>query len=114
GQKQRVAIARALASDPEILIFDDALSAVDTETEEKILAAVMEERRGRTTVIVSNRVSTLQRADLIAVLDAARLIQLGTPAELAKEDGFYAEIAAMQALSVMEQEDDDERLKEEA
>ncbi len=114
GQKQRVAIARALATDPEILVFDDALSAVDTETEEKILAAVMEERRGRTTVIVSNRVSTLQRADLIAVLDASRLIQLGTPAELAKQDGFYAEIAAMQALSVEEQRGDAGSLKAEA
>jgi ATP-binding cassette, subfamily B, multidrug efflux pump len=114
GQKQRVAIARALASDPEILVFDDALSAVDTETEEKILAAVMEERRGRTTVIVSNRVSTLQRADLIAVLDAARLIQLGAPAELARQDGFYAEIAAMQALSVAEQQEQAYTLKEEA
>jgi ABC-type multidrug transport system fused ATPase/permease subunit len=63
---------------------------------------------------VSNRVSTLQRADLIAVLDASRLIQLGTPAELARQDGFYAEIAAMQALSVAEQKDQLDPLKEEA
>ncbi|MBP7264533.1 MAG: ABC transporter ATP-binding protein [Spirochaetia bacterium] len=99
GQKQRVAIARALAADPEILVLDDALSAVDTETEERILGAVLAARAGRTTLIVSNRVSTLKRASLVAVLDGGRLIQLGSPAELASEDGFYAEIAAMQALS---------------
>ncbi|HPM72127.1 MAG TPA: ATP-binding cassette domain-containing protein, partial [Spirochaetales bacterium] len=99
GQKQRVAIARALAADPEILVLDDALSAVDTETEERILGAVLAARAGRTTLIVSNRVSTLKLASLVAVLDGGRLIQLGSSAELASEDGFYAEIAAMQALS---------------
>ncbi len=99
GQKQRVAIARALACDPELLILDDALSAVDTETEERIMEAVMAERRGRTTILVSNRITALQRADLVAVLDGGRLAQFGTPEELAAEDGFYAEIAAMQALS---------------
>lgn len=99
GQKQRVAIARALACDPELLILDDALSAVDTETEERIMEAVMAERRGRTTILVSNRITALQRADLVAVLDGGRLAQFGPPEELAAEDGFYAEIAAMQALS---------------
>jgi ATP-binding cassette subfamily B protein len=99
GQKQRVAIARALAADPDILVFDDALSAVDTETEERILAAIMVERAGRTNIIVSNRVSTLKRADLVAVLDGGRLVQLGTPDELAAGAGFFAEIAALQALS---------------
>jgi len=99
GQKQRVAIARALARDPGILVLDDALSAVDAETEESIVSALIAERRGKTTIIVSNRVSTLRRADIVAVLDAGRLAQLGSPDELAAADGFYAEIAALQALS---------------
>jgi len=80
-------------------VLDDALSAVDTETEEAIITALMAERAGKTTIIISNRVSTLRRADLVAVLDAGRLTQLGTPEELAAADGFYAEIAALQALS---------------
>ncbi|MBN1242517.1 MAG: ABC transporter ATP-binding protein [Spirochaetales bacterium] len=99
GQKQRIAIARALAVDPEILVFDDALSAVDTETEERILAALLEERKGRTNVIVSNRVSTLRHADMVAVLDGGKLAELGTHEELLERDGFYAEIARLQALS---------------
>ena len=99
GQKQRVAIARALCRDPEILVLDDALSAVDTETEEAIIAALMADREGKTTVIISNRVSTLRRSDIVAVLDSGSLVQLGSPHELEEADGFYAEIAAMQALS---------------
>lgn len=99
GQKQRVAIARALAADPEILVFDDALSAVDTETEERILAALLSERAGRTNIIVSNRVSTLRHADRIAVLDGGTLAQYGTHDELLEREGFYAEIARLQALS---------------
>lgn len=99
GQKQRVAIARAVARNPELLILDDALSAVDTETEEAIISALMEDRKGRTTIIISNRVSTLRRADIVAVLDSGRLTQFGSPDELAAADGFYAEIASLQALS---------------
>ncbi len=99
GQKQRVAIARALAADPEILVFDDALSAVDAETEDRILGGLIEERRGRTNVIVSHRVSTLRHADLIIVLEGGRISQRGSHAELlADESGFYAEIARLQEL----------------
>lgn len=99
GQKQRVAISRALAVDPEILVFDDALSAVDAETEDQVLSALIGERKGRTNIIVSHRVSTLRHADLIAVLDAGRVAQLGSHAELlADERGFYAEIARLQEL----------------
>ncbi len=99
GQKQRVAISRALASDPEILIFDDALSAVDAETEDRILEALLEERRMRTNIIVSHRVSTLRYADLIIVLDDGNITQRGTHSELlAQEDGFYAEIARLQEM----------------
>jgi ATP-binding cassette, subfamily B, multidrug efflux pump len=99
GQKQRVAIARALAVDPEILVFDDALSAVDTETEERILKALLAERAGRTNIIVSNRISTLRHADRIAVLDSGSLVQYGTHRELLSQEGFYAEIARLQALA---------------
>ena len=99
GQKQRVAISRALAKDPRILVFDDALSAVDTETEELILNKLLSEREGRTSIIVSHRVSTLATADRIAVLEGGRLVQYGTHEELLAEDGFYREIATLQQLS---------------
>lgn len=99
GQKQRVCIARALAADPEILVLDDALSAVDAETEDRILTALLEERRGRTNLIVSHRVSTLRHAHLIVVLEDGKISQRGTHAQLlADADGFYAEIARLQEL----------------
>jgi ATP-binding cassette, subfamily B, multidrug efflux pump len=99
GQKQRVAIARALAIDPEILVLDDALSAVDAETEEHILRNLIEERRGRTTIIVSHRVSTLRHADTVLVLSGGSMTQHGSHAELmADREGFYAEIAGLQEL----------------
>lgn len=99
GQKQRVSIARALAVNPEILVFDDALSAVDTKTEERILKALCRLRKGKTNIIVSNRVSTLQNADYVGVFSHGELIQLGTPHDLLNEEGFFAEIARMQSLS---------------
>lgn len=99
GQKQRIAIARALAVDPEILALDDSLSAVDAETEERILKNLLEERRGKTNVIVSHRVSTLRHADRILVLKDGAMIQYGDHATLmADREGFYAEIAALQEL----------------
>jgi ATP-binding cassette subfamily B protein len=99
GQKQRVALARALAIDPRILVLDDALSAVDAETEEKILANLLKERKGRTNIIVSHRVSTLRHADRILVLDGGRLSQYGTHETLlAEREGFYARIAGLQEL----------------
>ncbi|TVQ26633.1 MAG: ABC transporter ATP-binding protein [Spirochaetaceae bacterium] len=99
GQKQRVSISRALATDHGILIFDDALSAVDTETEERILDQLLKERAGKTSIIISHRVSTLKTADHIAVIEHGRIVQHGTHTELLEdEDGFYAEIAALQRL----------------
>jgi len=99
GQKQRIAIARALALDPPILVLDDALSAVDAETEEKILQSLLKERRGRTNIIVSHRVSTLRHADAVLVLQDGKMSQYGGHRELlAAKEGFYAEIAKLQEL----------------
>ncbi|MDR1858784.1 MAG: ABC transporter ATP-binding protein/permease, partial [Treponema sp.] len=83
GQKQRVAIARAQVMNSEILILDDSLSAVDAETERKILDALLLERKGKTTIIISHRVSTLRYADKVLVLDGGRQSEYGSPAELA-------------------------------
>ena len=99
GQKQRIAIARALALDPQILVLDDALSAVDAETEEKILQNLLVERKNRTNIIVSHRVSTLRHADRILVLKDGAVIQHGShEALMADKEGFYAEIAGLQEL----------------
>ncbi len=99
GQKQRVAISRALAKDPRILIFDDALSAVDTETEEQILRQLLDESGGRTSIVVSHRVSTLASADRIAVFDRGELVQFGTHEELLQQEGFYREVSILQQLT---------------
>lgn len=100
GQKQRVAISRALASEANILVFDDALSAVDTETEEKILKELLEYRKGKTSIIVSHRVSTLSSADRIIVLDEGRIVQEGTHEELMCVEGFYREVYTLQSFDV--------------
>lgn len=102
GQKQRVAISRALILDPPILVFDDALSAVDTETESKILQHLLKERSGKTSIIVSHRISTLQYADKIIVLDDGKIVQSGNHSQLVSGDGIYADIAALQSFSAEE------------
>jgi len=98
GQKQRTAIARALIRNPKILILDDALSSVDTHTEDKILNHLRDVMQGRTTIFISHRVSTVRNADRIAVLHGGRIVELGTHDELLALNGYYSDLYNKQLL----------------
>jgi ATP-binding cassette subfamily B protein len=98
GQKQRTAIARAIVRDPIILILDDSLSAVDTATEERILTALRQVRKGRTVLIVSHRVSSVKDADAIIVLDEGQIVERGTHDSLLTQDGYYADLYRRQTI----------------
>jgi ATP-binding cassette subfamily B protein len=98
GQKQRTAIARALIRNPRILVLDDALASVDTQTEDRILDHLRRLMQGRTTVFISHRVSTVRNADQIAVLDKGEIVELGNHEELLAKNGYYTELYNKQLL----------------
>ncbi|CAM4236257.1 MULTISPECIES: ABC transporter ATP-binding protein [Bacillus cereus group] len=101
GQKQRISIARALLTNAEILILDDCLSAVDAKTEETILNALKRERAGKTTIITAHRLSAIQHANLILVVDEGRIVQRGTHEQLMEENGWYKEMYESQQLEAL-------------
>lgn len=106
GQRQRLALARALLKQPPILILDDALSAVDTDTEATILRALKERREGHTTVIVAHRLSTVMHADQIIVLESGKISQQGNHATLSQQPGIYAQLCAIQGAIQQQLEQD--------
>ena len=107
GQMQRAAIARALTKSAPIMIFDDSLSAVDTETDAKIRDALARRFGTATTVLISHRLTTLARADKVIVLDGGKLVEMGTPAELKTAGGIYQKIYEIQSgISGKEGEDE--------
>ena len=105
GQKQRISIARALILDPEILVLDDSVSAVDTDTEEKILQHLRQTRKGKTNIIIAHRISTIQDADQILVIDEGKVAELGNHEELLAKNGIYADMYNRQLLEKMKKEE---------
>lgn len=99
GQKQRLTLARAVAREPRILILDDSLSSVDAATERRILESLDQVRRGRTAIVISHRVSSVVRADRIAVIDEGRIVEQGTHAELVLHGGLYADLWKRQRIT---------------
>ena len=96
GQRQRVALARALLREAPVLLLDDALSAVDTETEEMIIKALRERRGKMTTLVIAHRLSTLAHADRVIVMEAGAIVQSGTHRELCERDGLYRRLWMIQ------------------
>jgi ATP-binding cassette, subfamily B, bacterial MsbA len=96
GQRQRIAIARAILKNARILILDEATSALDSESERYVQAAMDALMQGRTTIVIAHRLSTIERVDSIVVLDAGRVVEQGTHAELVARNGIYAKLHRIQ------------------
>jgi ATP-binding cassette subfamily B protein len=96
GQKQRIAIARAILKNPPLLLLDEATSALDAESEVLVQRGLEAAMRGRTTLIIAHRLSTVKRADRIVVLEHGRVVEIGSPAELMQQGGLYARLASLQ------------------
>lgn len=99
GQRQRIAIARAVLKNPPLLLLDEATSSLDAESEALVQRGLEAAMRGRTTLIIAHRLATVQRADRIVVLERGRIVELGTPAELARSGGLYARLASLQLVA---------------
>jgi len=103
GQRQRLAIARAIYKDAPILIFDEATSALDSESERAVQQALDELMRNRTTLVIAHRLSTIEHADRVVAIDAGRLVEQGTHAELLARGGLYARLHALQFRTAHEE-----------
>jgi ATP-binding cassette subfamily B protein len=110
GQKQRLSIARAIAKNPEILILDDSVSAVDTKTEEAIISNLFKIRKGKTTIFIAHRISTVKHMDLIILLDQGKLVATGNHETLLKTSPLYQDMVKRQQLEHVIEEDSHERL----
>jgi ATP-binding cassette subfamily B protein len=99
GQRQRIAIARAILKNPPLLLLDEATSALDAESEALVQRGLEAAMQGRTTLIIAHRLATVQRADRLVVLEHGRVVEVGSPAELAKSGGLYARLASLQLVA---------------
>ena len=104
GQRQRIAIARALLRNPRILILDEATASLDSKTEAAVQDALDELMKGRTTLVIAHRFSTIQKADCIYVLDSGRIVESGTHSQLLASDGAYSKLYQAQAFVVKDDE----------
>ena len=96
GQRQRISIARAILKNPPLLLLDEATSALDAESERMVQAALESAMRDRTTLVIAHRLATVQRADRIVVMEAGRIVETGTHAQLSAAGGLYARLASLQ------------------